>query len=113
MKKLVSLAVGMGMAVLTASTAQAISEAEINNDIAEFQGFFLKRFPGVTLEDYADGVNVLPQYAHRRANWELMMEFAPYEPEMEKAGETVTWRRQTLTRCTMGPAMICAPWWPT
>ena len=85
MKKLVSLAVGMGMAVLTASTAQAISEAEINNDIAEFQGFFLKRFPGVVLEDYVDGVNALPQYAHRRANWELMMDFPPYEPEMEKA----------------------------
>ena len=87
MKKLVSLAVGMGMAVLTASTAQAISEAEINNDIAEFQGFFLKRFPGVALEDYVDGVNALPQYAHRRANWELMMDFPPYEPEMEKAEE--------------------------
>jgi len=87
MKKLVSLAVGMGMAVLTASTAQAISEAEIKNDIAEFQGFFLKRFPGVALEDYVDGVNALPQYAHRRANWELMMDFPPYEPEMEKAEE--------------------------
>ena len=59
----------------------------VEADIAAFQGYFIKQFPEVALEDYQDGVNSLPQYAHRRANWELMMEFPPFEPEMETARE--------------------------
>ncbi|MBE30281.1 MAG: sulfur oxidation c-type cytochrome SoxA, partial [Acidiferrobacteraceae bacterium] len=87
MKKLISLALAAGIALIGISTVQAISESEIQQDIETFQGYFLKRFPGLTIEDFQDGVNALPQYAHRRANWELAMEFPPYEPEMEKAAE--------------------------
>ena len=79
---LVAVALVIGIPI-----ANAISEAEIKKDIEEFQNYFLKRFPGVTLADYADGVNALPQYAERRANWELLMEFPPYETEMDKAAE--------------------------
>jgi sulfur-oxidizing protein SoxA len=59
----------------------------VDDEIAEFQGYFKKQFPEVALEDYQDGVNALPQYAHRRANWEILMEFPPYELEMETARE--------------------------
>jgi sulfur-oxidizing protein SoxA len=59
----------------------------VENDINTFQGYFLKRFPTVALEDYINGVNALPQYDHRRANWELIMEFPPYETEMDMAHE--------------------------
>ena len=48
--------------VVGVPAANAISEAEIKKDIEEFQNFFLKRFPGLTLADYSDGVNALPQY---------------------------------------------------
>lgn len=77
MKKLISLALAAGIALVGVSTVQAISESEIQQDIEAFQGYFLKRFPGLTIEDFQDGVNALPQYAHRRANWELAMEFPP------------------------------------
>ena len=60
---------------------------EVQADIAAYQGYFRQKFPEVPLEAYNDGVNALPQYAERRANWELMMEFPPYEPEMETARE--------------------------
>lgn len=59
----------------------------VEDDITAFQGYFKKHFPEVSLEAYQDGVNVLPQYAHRRANWEILMEFPPFEPEMDIARE--------------------------
>lgn len=69
------------------SGAVNAGNATVEDDIAAFQGYFLERFPNVALESYNDGVNALPQYDHRRANWELIMEFPPYEPEMERAHE--------------------------
>ncbi len=59
----------------------------VEDDIAAFQGYFKQQNPEVALEEYKDGVNALPQYAHRRANWEILMEFPPYELEMETARE--------------------------
>ena len=83
--KILTLVITTGILVLTVPLARALSEAEVKKDIEEFQAFFLKRFPSLSLEDYVDGVNALPQYAERRANWELLMEFPPYETEMDKA----------------------------
>ncbi|MDH3469590.1 MAG: sulfur oxidation c-type cytochrome SoxA [Gammaproteobacteria bacterium] len=84
--KVASLAVMAGC-ILGVSTLYAEQTAMVEKDIAAFQGYFSKQFPGVALEAYEDGVNALPQYAHRRANWEILMEFAPFEPEMEIARE--------------------------
>lgn len=69
------------------SGAANAGEGTVEEDIAAFQGYFLKRFHTVALEKFNDGVNALPQYDHRRANWELIMEFPPYEHEMERAHE--------------------------
>jgi sulfur-oxidizing protein SoxA len=63
---------------------------EIENDIRDFRAYFQQRFPDVALNDYNDGVNALPQYAHRRLNWELLMASPPYESEMEIARQE--WR---------------------
>ena len=43
-------------------------QAGIEADIAALQDYFKQRFPAAALVDYPDGVNALPQYAHRRAN---------------------------------------------
>ena len=64
-EKILTVVITAGILVLTMPPARAISEAEVKKDIEEFQGFFLKRFPGLSLEDYVDGVNALPQYAER------------------------------------------------
>lgn len=108
-KKFLTAMVAAGVFTLTIPVANAISESEIKKDIEEFQGFFLKRFPGVSLEDYVDGVNALPQYAERRANWELLMEFPPYETEMDKAAEE--WAKpfandKTFDDCVLAPATV-------
>jgi sulfur-oxidizing protein SoxA len=83
MKKLLLALAGLGIAMGAPLTASATPE----DDLKEFQGYFKKKFPTVPLEAYNDGVNALPQYAERRANWELLMEFPPYEQEIEKGEE--------------------------
>lgn len=82
-----ALSLTMGLMLATGLTAQAGVDPEVQKDIDEYQGWFKKRFPTVPLEAYNDGVNSLPQYAERRANWEIIMEFPPYEAEMETAYE--------------------------
>ena len=67
MKKLIP---GLVM-LLTASLSSAVYSSPVD-DIAAFQGFFAERFKDVSLEQYKDGVNALPQYADRRGNWELL-----------------------------------------
>jgi sulfur-oxidizing protein SoxA len=81
-KKLLLMLAGLGIAFGAPMTASATPE----DDLKEFQGFFKKKFPTVPLEAYNDGVNSLPQYADRVGNWELIMEFPPYEEDIE-AGE--------------------------
>lgn len=63
------------------------SVAQVRADIAAFQSYFKHKFPSLSIEDYQDGVNALPQYAHRRANWEGLMEFPPYEELAEQGIE--------------------------
>ena len=107
--KILTLVITTGILVLTVPLARALSEAEVKKDIEEFQAFFLKRFPSLSLEDYVDGVNALPQYAERRANWELLMEFPPYETEMDEAAEE--WAKpftsgKSFDDCALAPATV-------
>ena len=80
MNKLIKALATIGVACSFPLTAGATPE----EDLAQFQQYFKDRFPTVPLEAYNDGVNALPQYAERRANWEILMEFPPYEEEIEK-----------------------------
>ncbi len=91
MKKVLTLATTIASSALLLSLNTAIaatpSVEEVNADVEAIQGYFKQRFPEVALEDYSIGVNALPQYADRRANWEMMMEFPPYEEFLDKGNE--------------------------
>lgn len=78
---------GLATAVLILITNSGVAGVypEVQKDIEEFQGYFKKHFSELELANYSDGVNALPQYEERRANWELLMEFPPYETDMDKA----------------------------
>ncbi len=80
-KRIILVLAGLGIAFGAPITASATPE----DDLKEFRAYFKKKFPTVPLEAYSDGVNVLPQYADQVENWELMMEFPPYEVEVDKA----------------------------
>jgi len=51
-----------------------------------YQDFFFKRFQGLPLEEYANGVYAIDEVA--RASWEAIEEFPPYEPMIEDGQET-------------------------
>ncbi len=89
------------------SLTMAAQNPKVKQEIANYQNYFLKRFPTVPLDAYSDGVNALPQYAERRANWEMLMEFPPYEADLEKARGM--WNKpfangKTLASCFKRPA---------
>ncbi len=87
MKKLIKSVTALGLLAATGLTFAVPTVEEVTSDIEEFQGYFKKKFPDVTLEAYKDGINALPQYAERRANWEMLMEFPPFEEHVEKGLE--------------------------
>lgn len=76
MKKLVLIT-----AVSLLGLAPALSTASPQQDLKEFRDYFFKKFPGVKLQDYADGIYGIDK--GRRIEWEAMEEFPPYEPGVE------------------------------
>jgi sulfur-oxidizing protein SoxA len=68
-------------AIALMGLAPALSSATPQHDLKEFRAYFLKRFPGVKLQDFADGIYGIDK--GRRAEWEAMEEFPPYEPGVE------------------------------
>jgi sulfur-oxidizing protein SoxA len=73
----VALAAATGLPIV----AQATTPAE---DIEIYREYFLKKFPGVPLQEFANGVYAIDQVS--RDSWEAIEEFPPYEPFIE-AGE--------------------------
>ena len=65
--------------------APAISMASPQNDLKEFRKYYLNKFPGVKLQDFADGIYGIDK--GRRIEWEAMEEFPPYEPGVEVGKE--------------------------
>jgi sulfur-oxidizing protein SoxA len=74
-----------------ASSAQATPE----EDLKQFRAFYFKKFPGVKLQDYSNGIYALD--ASRRFEWEAMEEFPPYEEGLEK-GEAL-FKKYGLAKC--------------
>ena len=87
MKTLIKRLAAIGMLVTAGAAIAVPTVEEVTADIEAFQGYFKKKFPEVALEEYKDGINALPQYAERRANWEMLMEFPPFEEHFEKGLE--------------------------
>ncbi|MDH5396443.1 MAG: sulfur oxidation c-type cytochrome SoxA, partial [Gammaproteobacteria bacterium] len=74
--------------IITAATAMLIgfapmiADASPQEDLKKFQAYFLKMNPGIKLQDYANGIYALDET--RRAEWENIEEFPPYEAGLEK-----------------------------
>ncbi len=107
MRKIVLMLSALTLLCGSSAMVWATQDPKVKKEIAEYQSYFKKRFPTVSLADYSDGVNALPQYAERRANWELLMEFPPYETDMDKA--RALWKKplksgKTLASCFNRPA---------
>ncbi len=107
MRKIVVTLATLTLLSGTSAWVTASQDPKVKKEIAEYQDYFKKRFPTVAKDDYSDGVNALPQYAERRANWEMLMEFPPYDADMDKAREM--WKKplksgKTLGSCLTRPA---------
>jgi len=64
----VALLVGLPLSAAQATPAQ---------DLKQFREYFMKRFPGVPLDEYKNGVYAIN--ADARSSWEAIEEFPPYE----------------------------------
>lgn len=76
MKKLV-----ITTAIALMGLAPAMTMASPQEDLKKFRAYYFKKFPGVKLQEYADGVYGINK--GRRTEWEAMEEFPPYEPGVE------------------------------
>ena len=61
------------------------AQATPADDLKAFREHFMKRFPGVPLEEYKNGVYAVN--ADARSSWEAIEEFPPYEDELMKGEE--------------------------
>ncbi|MBD3670749.1 MAG: sulfur oxidation c-type cytochrome SoxA [Gammaproteobacteria bacterium] len=61
----------------------AVAHAKTNpaQDLKEFRAYFFKKFPGVPLQEYANGIYGVNE--SRRVEWEATMEFPPFEPGVD------------------------------
>jgi len=51
-------------------------------DLKAYQDFFFKRFQGLPLEEYANGVYAIDKVA--RDSWQAIEEIPPYEPMIDE-----------------------------
>jgi len=65
--------------------APLAAQATPAQDLKSFREFFMKRFPGVKLNDFGNGVYAVD--ADARASWEAIEEFPPYDDELAKGKE--------------------------
>ena len=71
------------------------ANATPQEDLKHFRAFFFKKFPGVKLQDYANGIYALD--ASRRFEWEAMEEFPPYEEGLDKGQDL--FKKYGLAKC--------------
>lgn len=79
--KAVTLAGVLGLVLAVPGTLAASPQ----DDIERFQHFFLKKFPNVPKDDFANGVYAIDPVG--RENWEAIEEFPPYEPFIDEGRE--------------------------
>lgn len=56
-------------------------QADPKADLKEYQDYFMRKFPGVPLAEFANGTYAID--ADARANWEAIEEFPPYEAAID------------------------------
>lgn len=77
-------------ALLTTATALALlvgaplaAQASPQQDLKEFREYYMKKFPGVSLQEYGNGVYAIDPVS--RVTWEALEEdFPPYEDQLKK-----------------------------
>lgn len=77
MKKFLTTLTALSLLGGVAFTAHASPQ----QDLKDFRAYFFKKFPGVKLQDYGNGIYAID--ATRRFEWEAMEEFPPYEDGLE------------------------------
>jgi len=81
MKKIVVTIAALGIL----GGAPLMAQASPQDDLQEFRDYFFKRFPGVAMNDFGNGIYAID--AGRRAEWEQMEEFPPYEAGVDVGKE--------------------------
>ena len=71
------------------------AQASPQEDLKQFRAYFFKKFPGVKLQDFGNGIYALD--ASRRFEWEEMEEFPAYEDGLE-TGEKL-FKKYGLAKC--------------
>ncbi|RMD69758.1 MAG: sulfur oxidation c-type cytochrome SoxA, partial [Gammaproteobacteria bacterium] len=70
------------VALAASLVARAGEKIDPEADRKAFVAYFQKRFPDVPLDDFANGVYAIDPES--RAQWEEIMEFPPYEPDLDE-----------------------------
>ena len=70
----------------TSAGNKMASDTSPAEDLKTYRAYFMKKFPGVPLQEYANGVYAID--AVSRDSWEAIEEFPPYEPAIED-GEAI------------------------
>jgi len=81
LKKVVAIVSALGLSLGAAS----IVTAGPQEDVERFQHHYLKKFPKVPKEDFANGIYSIDPVG--RENWEAIEEFPPYEPYIDEGRE--------------------------
>lgn len=79
MKKIVAACAALA---LLGGGPPAVGASDPEADLKSLREFYMRRFPGLQLEAYRDGVYALNEDA--RHAWEAMLEFPPYEEALHK-----------------------------
>lgn len=82
MKKLILALTAVGILGGACSNTMATSPDE---DLQNFREFYYKKFPGVSLNEFGNGVYGI--HKESRDTWEAIEEFPPYEIDIEKGEE--------------------------
>jgi sulfur-oxidizing protein SoxA len=78
------IALTASLVALLAGLPAAV-QASPSEDLKSFREYYMKRFPGVPLNEYQNGVYAIN--ADARKSWEAIEEFPPYEDELAKGEE--------------------------
>ncbi|MFQ5938015.1 MAG: sulfur oxidation c-type cytochrome SoxA [Acidiferrobacterales bacterium] len=83
--------------IAVVSSPQFLAHADPGSDLRAFQEYFHKRFPDVPFDEFANGIYALPAAKEAREQWEQIMQFPPFEIDLEKGKQF--WEENDLASC--------------
>lgn len=79
----IAVAAVCALSAVTAVAADKMAtDTSPSEDLKVYRTYFMKRFPGVPLQEFANGVYAIDKVS--RDSWEAIEEFPPYEPMIEE-----------------------------